>query len=225
MKATSAQRGKRLSQTTATRVRPRLTIRTSPGKRRAQRAGPSSRFCFAQGLRTRSYARCETASGSQWTSGRRVCTSTGNQRFGVVMNARRPTRSASATKRRCSLLPADVLDHRVREDDVEGAVLERQLERVGLDVARVRVARAEARRPRAGRRAVSCAGHGYISSKKFSVPQLPSLALSSPKAKSSTPTSSTVVSPVGAIVSMKRPNLRRRERSEIWSASLIRRQE
>ena len=122
------------------------------------------------------------------------------------------------------ILPAHVLDHRVREDDVEDTILERQLERVGLDVARLGVARAEAL-PSCWPTAVSCPCHGYISSKKFNVPQLPSLTLSSPKAKSSTPTSSTVVSSVGAIVSMKRPNLRRRERSEIWSASLIRRQE
>jgi hypothetical protein len=34
-----------------------------------------------------------------------------------------------------------------------------------------------------------------------------------------------VVASVGAIVSMKRPNFRRRERSEIWSARPIRAQE
>ena len=64
-----------------------------------------------------------------------------------------------------------------------------------------------------------------MSSKKLSVPQQPSLPLRSPKAASSTPTSSTVVAAVGAIVSMKRPNLRLRERSEIQSASPIRTQQ
>ena len=46
--------------------------------------------------------------GSRAASGRaasRVCTSTGNHRFGVVTNARRETRSASSTKRRCSAGP------------------------------------------------------------------------------------------------------------------------
>ena len=37
------------------------------------------------------------ASGSQWTTGSRVCTSTGKRRFGVVMKTRRPTRIASDT--------------------------------------------------------------------------------------------------------------------------------
>ena len=110
------------------------------------------------------------------------------------MKARRPTRSASATKRRCSSSAADVLDHRVREDDVEGAVLERQLERVALDVARLRDSWRGSASPRAGRPRSAAPATGTCSSKKLSVPQLPSLTLSSPKAKSSTPTSSTVVS-------------------------------
>ena len=37
------------------------------------------------------------------------------------------------------LAAPDVLDHRVREDDVELSVLERQRERVALDVAHLRV--------------------------------------------------------------------------------------
>jgi hypothetical protein len=47
------------------------------------------------------------------------------------------------------------------------------------------------------------------------------LELGSPNAESSTPTSSTVVAAVGAIVSMKSANLRRRERREIASVRRI----
>ena len=59
------------------------------------------------------------------------------------MNTRRPTRSASETNWRWRARPAHVLDHRVREDDVERAVREGQRARVALDVGDVRVAGAE----------------------------------------------------------------------------------
>ena len=74
-----------------------------------------------------------------------MCTSTGNRRLGVVMNARRPTRSASVTKRRWPVRVPDVLDHRIREDDVELAVRERQAARVALDVPNRGVPAREAR--------------------------------------------------------------------------------
>ena len=72
-----------------------------------------------------------------------MCSSIGNQRFGVVRNTRRPTRSASATNRALPLPVADVLDHGVREDDVEGPVGKREGTRVALDVGDLRIPLAE----------------------------------------------------------------------------------
>ena len=95
--------------------------------------------------------RAQVASGSQWTSGSRVCTSSGNRRFGVVMKTRRPTRSASRDEAALPLAAADVLDDGVREDDVELAVGERQRERVALHVPISGIALAEAARRRGAR--------------------------------------------------------------------------
>ena len=71
--------------------------------REERRRSPLPRrwFSRAQLLPARSYARPAAPSGSQCTSGSLVCTSIGNQRFGVVRNTRRPTRNASATNDRC----------------------------------------------------------------------------------------------------------------------------
>ena len=99
-------------------------------------------------------------SGSQCTSGSRVCTSIGNQRFGVVRNTRRPTRSASRDERPLALAAADVLDHRVRVDDVEGAVGERERARVALDVGDARGSRSRKRAPSWSPSAVIRSGHG-----------------------------------------------------------------
>ena len=119
-------------------------MRTRPGKSAAR---ASAREEVHAPSRTPSRPRdrpgASSESGSQWTSGRRVCTSTGKRRFGVVTNTLRPTRSASRTKRRWRSRAADVLDHRVREHDVELAVTERKGARVALDVPNARVARTE----------------------------------------------------------------------------------
>ena len=115
------------------------------------------------------------------------------------------------------LAPADVLDHRVREDDVELAVRERQLERVALDVADARVSLPK---PRSF---VQADGRDPLLPRVQLLEEVERPATTgarepgSPKAKSSTPMSSTLVSAVGAIVSMKRANFRRRERSEMAS--------
>ena len=82
---------------------------------RTSRGGSPSPRASARG-RTRP----ASGSGSQWTSGRRVCTSTGNQRFGVVTNTRRPTRSASRTNA-SALARAHVLDDGVRVHDFNDA--------------------------------------------------------------------------------------------------------
>ena len=119
-------------------------MRTRPGNSAARLRRDNSWTSVANSFPAARYAGCESASGSQWTSGSRVCTSTGKRRLGVVMNTRRPTRIASRDEPALSLAAADVLDHRVREHDVERAVLEGKVARVALDVANAGVARAKA---------------------------------------------------------------------------------
>ena len=99
---------------------------------------------MAQPFPANRYARCANASGSQWTSGSRVCTSTGKRRFGVVMKTRAADADRFGHEPALSLASADVLDHGVREHDVELTVPERKLARVPLHVADPGVARAEA---------------------------------------------------------------------------------
>src|SRR6185312_13209408 len=89
----------------ATSIMPRLRISTAPGKSARKSEGPSRWFSFAQDLPARSYARPASDAGSQCTSGSLVCTSTGNQRLGVVRKTRRPTRSASSTNAACRSRP------------------------------------------------------------------------------------------------------------------------
>ena len=90
------------------------------GEQRAQVGRPEEVVLLRPRLPERGRTRGAPArSGSQWTSGSRVCTSIGNQRFGVVRKTRRPTRSASRTNASWRSRAADVLDDGVRVDDVE----------------------------------------------------------------------------------------------------------
>ena len=150
-----------------------------------------------------------------------MCTSTGNQRFGVVTKARRDDAQSLVDEAALLHPAADVLDHRIREADVELGVVERQRERVALDVPRPRdSAPGSAPLVQAERR--DLLGPWIQLLEEVRVPQP---GRRSPKPKSSTPMSSTVVDSVGVIVSMKRPNLRRRERSEIAVGEAHRHQE
>ena len=131
--------------TIATSVRPRLTIRASGGKRPRSAPGPSRQFCFAHGLRARSYARCESRVGKPVDERQeRVHL---DRKPAVRRRDERPAGDAERLLDEAALLlaAADVLDHRVREDDVELAVRERQLECVALDVADARVSLPETR--------------------------------------------------------------------------------
>ncbi len=129
----------------ATSVIQRLSTRTGTGNSSRRSPGPRRWFSFAHGIRARSYTRPATGSGSQWTSGSRVCTSIGNQRFGCREEHATPDPQRFADECLLPVPPADVLDHGVRVDDVEGVVGERQGARVALDVRDTRVPLPEAR--------------------------------------------------------------------------------
>ena len=188
----------------------------APGTDRAAPAGraggsPSQSPC-PSGRTTR----CAYRSGSQWTSGSRVCTSIGKQ------PVRRRDEHAPADAERLGdeeplpLGVTDVLDHRVREDDVEGVVVERQRARVTLDVRDLRI-------PTAKAAAVVEAERGHLRPPRVVLLEevvrvAPELTAVSPKLTSSTPTSSTVVVRPRSQLVAEQPQLSPPRAGEIPSA-------
>ena len=204
----------------ATNVRPRFTIRTGPGKSARSSPGPSRWFSFAHERPARSYARCAVRSGSQWTSGRRVCTldrepSVRRRQEDVTTHAQRLGDEGAL-----ALLAADMLGARRWRTRSRRRRPERQRAGVSLDVGDVRVGvakpgtvvepeRGDAVRPR-------------VQLLEEVVRAASRLAPGAPKPISSTPTSSTVVSAVGRMASRKSRSLRLRERSETASTTRMR---